>query len=228
MPKLFVIPVGFQAEYHIRALIDVQAKPSDLDVILALMPAETSEEARDRTQKAFETLRGIFKVKVNSLVVNISKPEDAIPQIISSVLKLVREVNADEVVFMVSGGVRAIGMYMLMANLLLNKVSLKSRFYVIAENLNTLIELTDLLKPISTVDLSETKLMLLKELEGGGCLKASDLSDRVNLDSSTINRHLSDLEDNGLVKRGSRGRCYGITRLGLMLLRAYLELRKSS
>ena len=219
--KHFLIPLGYQIDYHVRALMKLGISPND--VVIAFSPSESNEEARSRSEKAFQELQellGKLGIKdVRRVVVAVNDPITAISTIVDNVAGVVGQ-SQGEVIISFSGGIRALGVYMLMAYILLNKLlKINSRFYVVAENLDTVIELTELLNVLRIPDITETELSILSHLaKTGGCLSAADISEYVGKDTSTVNRQLGNLEEEGFVKvRRGRARCFEVTNAGKLL-----------
>ncbi|ADN50530.1 hypothetical protein [Vulcanisaeta distributa] len=50
MPKLYVIPLGFQVDYVVRFLVRVGIGGGD--AVLALIPEQSGEDERARSEKA--------------------------------------------------------------------------------------------------------------------------------------------------------------------------------
>jgi CRISPR locus-related DNA-binding protein len=220
MHRVFVVPIGFQAEYPASILIDLGI--SSDDSVLVLVPSEGDDKAREKVEGAlrrFQEFLGARRVRdVSRVEVNTGLPVDAVVAIVNAVLGRVGP--QDEVVFSFSGSVRVVGMYMLIAYVLINKLyGGNLRFFTIAENLDKPVDITELLSILRVPDVTDSEYELLGVLvDSGRCLTAADVSDRVGKDTTTVNRQLNSLGGKGLVvRRGGRSRCYEVTSVGRLL-----------
>ncbi len=229
----FLIPLGYQIDYHVKALVKLGISPND--AVTALSPSEGDETAQSRSERAFQELRELLNKlgigNVHRALITINDPVTAISTIVNYAIRTIDK-SQGEIIMCFSGGIRALGTYMLIAHLLLTRLlGVNSRFYVVAENIDDIIELTEFLNVLRLPDITEAELGILNYLTNvGRCTSAVDISEHVNKDLSTVNRQLNNLEEKGLVRaRRGRTRCFETTNVGrLLYLSAMLRAGKQN
>ncbi|WP_193322794.1 CRISPR-associated CARF protein Csa3 [Pyrobaculum calidifontis] len=197
--RLLVFTLGFEEKFAIRAFTRRGLDVGDRILLVAARPAA------DRVVRAYNTLREFVQryygggVEIELVEVNVRD----FPGAVCEIRRRVLEKAGGDVVVNLSGGPRALVLATYAAvQLLPDDVAKRVRVEVEFEDGTYLVEV-----PLCAVyaqklaeRLGEEKLAVLEKLAQRGVATAEELAREVNLDSSTVRRHIRRLEELGLVQ----------------------------
>ncbi|MGC8543134.1 MAG: CRISPR-associated CARF protein Csa3 [Vulcanisaeta sp.] len=231
MPKLFVIPLGFQVDYVVRFLVRVGI--GNGDAVLVLLPEQSGEDERMKSEKALkdlgEFLRKVGELRIMPEHVDTRDPGRMVVGILNAILKHVSDY--DSVMMAVTGGVRVFSAVSpLIAIMLRGLINKEIKLFVVSENLIDYVDLTEVLPAFKVLELSEGLIDVLTTLHrvsgADRCVGVDEIAEVLGKDTSTVRRQMYDLEDRGLVASlGARRRCFSLTSSGKILATFYAGLQ---
>ena len=204
MSRLLIYTLGFEEKFAIRSFTRHGLDVNDKILLITASPVI------DRVKKAYLVLEDFVrkyyqdKVILELFEVDTSNFVNAVYIIKKKFIEELSHPSFDKIVLNLTGGLRVLVLSTFTAFLLLPDKFLKNRNVVIEveyEDSSKLVNIPNMLSQVLRLshELSDEKKKLIKILlEKGECL-VSDLSEELNLDPSTIRRHLYDLEDKGLI-----------------------------
>ncbi len=194
MKTALISTLGFDEKFCYRAILRHGIKEGDVVVLF-------TAEMVDRVVKAYEWIQRLLKtsygdgVKVEIVQLDIADVVGSVKKVIEKI-KEISEDGEVEVIVNLSGGMRALIVIVLLACILNQPRRLKIEME--REDFSGIIELpTALLKLIKSSP-REDKLQVLEAVRSG-MRDVRSISRTVGRDESTVRRHLSALEEMGLV-----------------------------
>jgi len=193
MPKALISTLGFDEKFCYRAILRHGIREDDKVILITAKLVE-------RTLKAFEMIRN-FLISSYGSKVSIEVVEVDVKNIIGSIESVMLRLNqlkGYELIVNLSGGMRALILITLLALLLRRPNNIKVEMEL--EDLSGVIEVSKSLlnAPLLTLELSDEKKKILKLIREG-VREVEPLANKLRRDVSTIRRHVSDLEEIGLL-----------------------------
>ncbi len=174
MPRLYVIPLGFQVDYVVRFLVRVGIGGGD--AVLALIPEQSGGgDERSKSEKALRDLGDFLRriggeLRVMLEYISTSDPTNLVISVFDAIMKYANDYES--VVIAITGGVRALSAVSPLVTAMLRVVINKEvRLFVVSENLVDYLDLTETLSAFNVVELSEGLINVLRalhEFEGSG------------------------------------------------------------
>lgn len=194
------VTVGFDADLVVRALANINASE------VFLLRGVTGSEGDAKSEA---TVRDV----VRALKRGVDYPVDL--RDLTLGLRQIFQLSYDAVAL--AGGPRLLVILAFVASALK-----KARIYVVPEFSATPVDVTALSHVADIGGLTKARLRVLAALTRES--DADELAEALGLDSSTVYRHLSELEERGLVKAsGSRRKRYSADPLAVALASMYLN-----
>jgi CRISPR-associated protein Csa3 len=191
MKTALIITLGFDERFCYRAILRHGIREGDKIVLI-------TAGLVDKVKKAYEWIKSFversYDVEVRLIEINVRDFTNAI----KNVIDILKEFEDYRLVINLSGGMRALAVIVIFA--LMIKPMRNVILEIELEDLSGVVEIPNSLLHIPAViaNLSDEKVEILKLIaEGLGDVKS--LSTKLKKDESTIRRHLSILEELGLI-----------------------------
>jgi len=192
MPTALIATLGFDEKFCYRAILRHGIKEGDKIVLFTAEIVEKVEKAYEWIRKLLQTSYG-DAVDIEIIQLNIKDLEGSIKK----VLRKIEEIENFRIIVNLSGGMRALIIIVLLACIIKSPRNLKIE--VETEDFSRIVEVPYALLNLIKLQLGEDKLEVLKSIkEGVGDVKS--IAKRLNRDESTIRRHISTLENIGLIE----------------------------
>ena len=192
MRTALILTLGFDEKFCYRAILRHGIKEGDKIILLTAGLVE-------RVKKAYEWIKAFversYDVEVKLVQIDVKDFTKAI----QDVIKILDEFKDYNLIVNLSGGMRALAVTVLFA--LMIKPMRNVRLEIELEDFSGLIEIPQYLLRIHEIkqNLTEEKIEILK-LIAQGLKDVKSLSKSLNKDVSTIRRHISSLEELGLIR----------------------------
>ncbi len=189
--KVLILTLGFDEKFCYRAILRHGISEGDRIILI-------TAGLVDKVKKAYEWIKSFversYNVEVRLIEVNVRDFLKAI----RTVTNLLEEFRNYDLIINLSGGMRALLMVTLFALLL--KPMKNVRLEIELEDFSGLIEIPQalLLLPEIRSNISDERMEILR-LIAQGLDDVKSLAERLKRDESTIRRHISALEELGLV-----------------------------
>lgn len=218
MSRIFVLTLGFEEKFPLRAVVRHGIEEGDLLVVV-------TGPFTDKTRRALESLKDIVeKIAGSGVEVRVLELEPscgftcALAKIYDELAKLGS--SDSEVVASLSGGMRVAVLAAFAAMQLLSLRGRRVKVELETEDSSMLLEVPQPILRLHRLaaDLTEEKLRLLGALVPEATVE--ELARATGRNTSTVRRHLKRLEAEGLVApKGKRPKKYALTPEGLLLLK---------
>ncbi len=192
MKTALILTLGFDEKFCYRAILRHGIKEGDKIILI-------TARLVDRVRKAYEWIKAFversYDVKVELIQIDVKDFTKAI----KDVMGLLEDFKDYNLIVNVSGGMRALAVTVLLA--LMMKSMRNVKLEIELEDFSGLIEIPQHLLRIHKIkqNLTEEKIEILK-LIARGLNDVKSLSKALKKDVSTIRRHISSLEDLGLIE----------------------------
>ena len=220
MSRLFVITIGFDEKFPLRAVVRRGISPGDRVLLLTAHPID------ERNQKAIS----MFKRMLNNLVENVKievleVPVEDLPKAVKKIRSKVNELKTAQIELNLSGGMRALFLEVLLA---LVSMPIISDVPIEVELEDGRAVITAWLSWFRAPIPSYEDLIIMRAISEKGFTTLDELVDHFTEDiegvqivkypRSTLHRKLSKLVKAGLVSISRKGRkaYYQLTKLGEM------------
>ncbi|MGC8933477.1 MAG: CRISPR-associated CARF protein Csa3 [Candidatus Methanodesulfokora sp.] len=192
MQTALIATLGFEEKFCYRAILRHGLKEGDRIILFTAELVEKVEKAYEWIKRLIQSSYG-GAVKVELIQLD---PLDPVRSI-GSVLKVLDELDNFKIVVNLSGGMRAIVAYVLLACIMRPKKEMKVE--IEAEDLSGITMLSSEMLKLIKSGVKEEWLDILKCIaEGANDVKS--IAEKLKKDESTIRRQISALEENGLVR----------------------------
>ena len=191
MKTALILTLGFDEKFCYRAILRHGIKEGDKIILI-------TAGLVDKVRKAYEWIKAFversYDVEVRLIQVDVKNFTKAIKE----VAKLLEDFKEYDLVVNLSGGMRALAIIVLLALTVRSMRNVKVEIEL--EDFSGLIEIPQQLLRIHEIkrNLTNEKLEILK-LISQGLKDVKSLSKTLKKDASTIRRHISSLEELGLV-----------------------------
>jgi len=191
MKTALILTLGFDEKFCYRAILRHGIKEGDKIILI-------TAGLVDKVRKAYEWIRAFversYDVEVRLIQVDVKNFTKAIKEVV----KLLEDFKEYNLVVNLSGGMRALAIIVLLALTIRSMRNVKVEIEL--EDFSGLIEIPQQLLRIHEIkrNLTNEKLEILK-LISQGLKDVKSLSKALKKDASTIRRHISSLEELGLV-----------------------------
>ena len=191
MKTALILTLGFDEKFCYRAILRHGIKEGDKIILI-------TAGLVDKVRKAYEWIRAFversYDVEVRLIQVDVKNFTKAIKE----VAELLEDFKEYDLVVNISGGMRALAITVLLALTVRSMRNVKVEIEL--EDFSGLIEIPQQLLRIHEIkrNLTNEKLEILK-LISQGLKDVKTLSKTLKKDASTIRRHISNLEELGLV-----------------------------
>ena len=191
MKTALILTLGFDEKFCYRAILRHGIKEGDKIILI-------TAGLVDKVRKAYEWIRAFversYDVEVRLIQVDVKNFTKAIKEVV----KLLEDFKEYNLVVNLSGGMRALAIIVLLALMIRPMENVKVEIEL--EDFSGLIEIPQQLLRIHEIkrNLTNEKLEILK-LISQGLKDVKSLSKTLKKDASTIRRHISNLEELGLV-----------------------------
>ena len=192
MSTALIATLGFDEKFCYRAILRHGIKEGDKIILFTAEIVEKVEKAYEWIQKLLQTSYG-DAVDVEIVQLNIKDLEDSIKK----VLRKIEEIENFRIIVNLSGGMRALIIIVLLACIMRPPRNLKIE--IETEDFSGIVEVPYTLLNLIKLQLGEDKLEVLKSIkEGIGDVKS--IAKKLGRDESTVRRHISALENMGLIE----------------------------
>jgi CRISPR locus-related DNA-binding protein len=208
--RLFIITLGFHEDHVIRRLMNDKAVEDDRVILITASPVATA------TQRAYEslvTLCNKMRLPRPELVGVACNPYDGLRVLLNLMS------GEDDIILDLSGGMRYLAVYALIALLLTRRRGRIGRIYLQPESG----EVSEVVIPETLIEVflnppKPAEIELLKLLKGSEGISVRDLARLSNKAEKTVMNLVSELSRRGLVVRRGRGGGIFLTNVGRLVL----------
>jgi len=208
MSKTLLMPIGYEIGGILRALSDHQLQSKDKFIFV--IPATETDRTRMMKAQVEQALSVLASRGIKLGYEFVTVDENDFAKTFSALVDRIVAERGREVVVEIAGGLRIIGLALLLAaSALPNRVQ---HVYAIAESSSRRVAIP---LPPSRVKMSPSNIVLVKEL-GRGVNTMDQLSRTLAKDKSTLNRQIRRLVDDGFIEQQREGRTirYSLTLFG--------------
>lgn len=192
MQTVLIATLGFEEKFCYRAVLRHGIKEGDRIILITAGIVEKVEKAYEWIKKLIQSSYG-SSVSVDLVQIDVNNTVDSLREI----LRLIDSLKDFRIVVNLSGGMRILIIYVLLACLMRARRDLTVE--VEAEDLSTIVSLDWRLLKLIKEGIKEEHLEVLRHISSG-LRDVRSLAKRLKKDESTVRRYISDLEEQGLVK----------------------------
>jgi len=192
MQTVLIATLGFEEKFCYRAVLRHGIKEGDRIILITAGIVEKVEKAYEWIKKLIQSSYG-SSVSVDLVQIDVNNTVDSLRKI----LRLIDSLNDFRIVVNLSGGMRILIIYVLLACLMRARRDLTVE--VEAEDLSTIVSLDWRLLKLIKEGIKEEHLEVLRHISSG-LRDVRSLAKRLKKDESTVRRYISELEEQGLVK----------------------------
>lgn len=192
MKVALIATLGFDEKFCYRAILRHGIKEGDKIVLF-------TAEVNERVLKAYEWIKKLVRtsfaseVEVKLIQLDISNLENSIKRFLDEI----RSLGDSKIIVNLSGGMRALVVIVLLGCIMLRRKNLEIE--IETEDFSNVIVIQETLISLVGSEINTEKLEVLK-LVKDGYRDVRSISKELRKDSSTVRRHLSDLEKMGLIE----------------------------
>ena len=189
--KVLILTLGFDEKFCYRAIL--RHGISDGDKIILI-----TARLVDKVRKAYELIKSFVErscnVELRLVEVNVKDFVKAV----RDVMNILEEFREQELIVNLSGGMRALLMVVLFALLLKSMRNVKLEIEL--EDFSGLIEIPQTLLLLPEIGSMGDERREILKLIAQGFSDVKSIAERLKRDESTVRRHISALEELGLIK----------------------------